>query len=145
MPVFESLSDKSLPYLMQLRGGQMRKSFSALFLIFVAMSVLAATGCPERSSIADIESNPSKFENKEISIAGTVKDSYGISVPGTNIRGGTYKIDDGTGSFWVVTTDSVPTKGTKIGVKGKIASGVNWNGRNYGLGMYESDRRIVKR
>jgi len=76
---------------------------------------------------------------------GTVKDSYGVSVPGTPIRGGAYKIDDGTGSIWVVTDGSVPTKGVQIGVKGVIGSGVIWNGRNYGLGMYEKDRRIAKK
>lgn len=123
----------------------MNKKPSVLLLVSVLASVLFAAACPERTSIADIEANPSKFVDKEIAIAGTVRDSYGISIPGTNVRGGAYKIDDGTGSFWVVSRDTVPTKGTKIGVKGRIASGVNWNGKNYGLGMYEEDRRIAKR
>ena len=41
--------------------------------------------------------------------------------------------------------NSVSSKGTEIGVKGKVGSGVNWNGKNYGLGMYENDRRYSKR
>lgn len=104
-----------------------------------------ATGCPERVNIADIEANPSKYQSKDVAIAGVVKDSYGINVPGTPIRGGAYKIDDGTGSIWVVTEDAVPSKGAEIGVKGRVASGLNWRGRNYGLGMYEKDRRFSKR
>ena len=143
--IYESVNLRTLPEILHTKGGQMKKSLSVFALLAVMVTVLLATGCPERTSIADIESNPSRFENKEIAVAGTVRDSYGISVPGTNVRGGTYKIDDGTGSFWVVTTGSVPTKGTKIGVKGRIGSGVNWNGRNYGLGMYETDRKIAKR
>lgn len=123
----------------------MRKKFSGVLVLALVASVVFATACPERTSIADIEANPSKFADKEIAVAGTVRDSYGISIPGTDVRGGAYKIDDGTGSFWVVTRDSVPTKGTKIGVKGRIGTGINWNGRNYGLGMYENDRRIAKR
>jgi len=108
------------------------------------VSVFAAA-CPERISIADITANPSKYQNKEIAIAGTVRDSYGISIPGTPIRGGAYKIDDGTGSIWIVTEEGVPTVGSQIGVKGLVGNGVAWKGKNYGLGMYEKDRRFKKR
>jgi hypothetical protein len=118
----------------------MKKFPSSILTLSIVFAALFAIACPERTSIADIESNPSKYENKEIAIAGTVKDSYGISIPGTDLRGGTYKVDDGTGSFWVVSREAVPSKGTKVGVKGRIANAVNWNGRNYGLGMYEEDR-----
>jgi hypothetical protein len=102
---------------------------------------LLAMGCPDRTSIRDIEANPSKYENKEVVIAGTVRDSYGVNIPGTQVRGGAYKIDDGTGSIWVVTEKSVPTKGTQIGVRGVVGSGVDWKGKNYGLGLYEKERR----
>jgi hypothetical protein len=112
-----------------------------LYALILAVGLLTAA-CPERTTIADIEANPSKYYNKQVAIAGTVRDSYGISVPLTQIRGGIYKIDDGTGSIWVATDDSVPTKGTQIGVKGRIQSGVNYNGKNYGLGMQEQDRRF---
>lgn len=121
-----------------------RKLFGLALGAVISIAIIA-TGCPERTSIADIEANPSKYQDKEVVIAGTVRDSYGVNIPGTQVRGGIYKIDDGTGSFWVVSRDIVPTKGTKIGVKGRIGSGINWNGRNYGLGMYEEDRRPVKR
>jgi hypothetical protein len=38
--------------------------------------------CPDRTKIGDIEANPSRYQNKEVVIAGTVKDSYGINIPG---------------------------------------------------------------
>ena len=101
---------------------------------------LLAVGCPDRTSIRDIEANPSKYQNKEVVVAGTVRDSYGVNIPGTKVRGGAYKIDDGTGSIWIVTENAVPTKGVQVGVKGIIGNGVNWNGKNYGLGVYEKDR-----
>lgn len=117
-----------------------------ILLIGIALFAAAFTAaCPARVSIADIAANPSRYQNKDVAIAGTVKDSYGVSIPGTPIRGGAYKIDDGTGSIWIVTEDAVPSNGTQIGVKGRIASGVNWKGRNYGLGMYEKDRRYAKK
>lgn len=106
---------------------------------------LFAAGCPDRISIADIEANPTKYQNKEVAIAGTVKDSYGINIPGTPFRGGAYKVDDGTGAIWILTEEGVPTKGAQVGVKGIVGSGINWHGRNYGLGLYEKDRRFRKR
>ena len=122
----------------------MNKTLSVLLLCTLASVVLLAA-CPKRVSIADIEANPSRYSDKEVAIAGTVRDSYGVTIPGTSVRGGAYKIDDGTGSIWVVTRESVPAKGARIGVKGRVGSGVSWNGKNYGLGMYEEDRRIEKR
>ena len=123
------------------------KALSTIFLaagLFV-LSILA-TGCPERHTIADIERNPSKYDNKEVIVTGIVRDSYGLSIPGTRMGGGAYKIDDGTGSIWVLVTDgNVPAKGAEIGVKGVVGSGVNWKGRNYGLGLWEKDRRYGKR
>lgn len=112
--------------------------------LVVVMS-LFAFACPDRTSIADIEANPSKYQNKEVAIAGTVQDSWGVNIPGTKIRGGAYKIDDGTGSIWIVTDEAVPTKGAQIGVKGLVGTGITKNGRNYGLGLYEKDRRFNKR
>ncbi len=104
-----------------------------------------ASACPDRTSIADIEANPSKYQNKQVAIAGTVRDSYGVNIPGTRIRGGAYKIDDGTGSIWILTEQGVPTNGAQVGVKGIIGTGGSWHGRNYGLAVYEKDRRFRKR
>ena len=117
----------------------------AALLSLALFTALFAAGCPERTSIADIEANPGKYQNKEVVIAGTVQDSYGVSIPGTPVRGGAYKIKDGTGSIWIFTEDSVPTRGAEVGVRGKIGTGVTWKARNYGLGMYEKDRKFQKR
>ena len=123
----------------------MTKLTKIILLVLVVTGGLVAAGCPERTTIADIEANPSKYLDKEVAVAGVVKDSYGVSIPLTQIRGGIYKVDDGTGSIWVVTESTVPNKGAEVGVKGRIGNGVNWNGRNYGLGMYEKDRKFRKR
>ncbi len=111
----------------------------------VLLTGIFSVACPDRTSIADIEANPSRYQNKEVAIAGTVRDSYGINIPGTRLRGGAYKIDDGTGSIWIFTEEGVPTNGAQVGVRGRIGSGVNWHGKNYGLGLYEKDRRFRKR
>ncbi|HKP68187.1 MAG TPA: hypothetical protein VJV05_02810 [Pyrinomonadaceae bacterium] len=121
-------------------------NFARLFLsALIAGVAIFAAACPDRTSIGDIEANPSRFQNKEVVLAGTVKDSYGINIPGTPYKGGAYKIDDGSGTIWILTEEGVPTKGAQVGVKGIIGSGVNWHGKNYGLGVYEKDRRFQKR
>ncbi len=111
-------------------------------LSFILLSGIFLTACPKRTSIADIESNPSKFYNKDVAIAGTVQTSYGVSIPVLNQQGGIYKIDDGTGSIWVLTKRSVPSRGAQLGVKGKIQNGVNYNGKNYGLVLMEDNRKF---
>jgi len=117
-----------------------------VLLTLIGLAGLFITGCPEQRRIADIERDPGRYQDKEVVVVGRVVDSYGVSIPGTNIGGGAYKIDDGTGSIWVVATDgSVPQRGAEVGVKGRVSSGLNWKGRNYGLGIYEQDRRYRKR
>jgi hypothetical protein len=118
------------------------KKKTIVFLVGLAMAVGLMTACPERKSIADIESNPSKYQNKTVVVAGVVRDAYGVNIPFTNIRGGCYKLDDGTGSIWVCTERSVPSKGAEVGVKGRLQNGLNWNGKNYGLGIQEEERRF---
>lgn len=122
----------------------MKTGTRVFFLSLVVLIGLFAAACPERRSIADIEANPSKFYNKTVAVAGVVQDSYGVNVPFTSVRGGVYKVSDGTGSLWIYTEGSVPAKGAQVGVKGKIQNGVNWRGKNYGLGMIEKDRRFKK-
>ena len=116
-----------------------------LLILGFGTLVLLSAACPERRSIADINANPGRYTNKDVTIVGVVKDSYGVSLPGSPVRGGIYKVDDGTGSIWVVTDSSVPTKGAEIGVTGTVGNGVSWGGRNYGLGVLEKDRRFRKR
>lgn len=112
----------------------------SILTVLAAMSVFAGG----RRSIADIEANPSKYEGKKVTVVGVVKDGYGLSIPGAKMGGGAYKIDDGTGSIWVMVTDgAIPVKGSEISVEGRVANGANWKGKNYGLGIYESKRKYT--
>ncbi|MCA1623757.1 MAG: hypothetical protein LC768_05795 [Acidobacteria bacterium] len=120
----------------------MKKETKAILLGLFLMIGLFVTACPQRTSIANIESNPSKYYDKEVAVAGTVENSYGLSIPIIGRGGGIYKVHDGTGSIWVVTQKSVPSKGARVGVKGRIQNGLNYNGKNYGLGLIEDDRRF---
>lgn len=122
----------------------MKNIKAAAILCVVLLLAIFTIGCPDRTSIGEIEANPGKYQDKEVAIAGTTGTSYGLSIPLSNKAGGIYKIDDGTGTIWVITDRSVPSKGAKLGVKGKIQNGFNYNGKNYGLVLIEDDRRFKK-
>lgn len=122
----------------------MNKFTKAGFLSLILLIAVFAIACPKRVSIGDIQANPGKYQDKEVGIAGTVQTSYGVSIPLVNQSGGIYKIDDGTGSIWVITKRSVPSKDAQLGIKGKVQNGVNYNGKNYGLVIMEDDRRFKK-
>ena len=98
-------------------------------------AVLLLTACPSQTTISKINADPERYRNKEVAIAGTVRDSYGA------LGQGAYEIDDGTGRLWVVTRRGVPARGARVGAKGHIYNGFNFGGRNYGTVMEETDRR----
>jgi hypothetical protein len=98
-------------------------------------STLLFTACPSQTSIAKINSDPGSYRDKEVGIVGRVTDSYGI--PGY----GAYEIDDGTGRIWVVTRRGAPARGTRVGSKGYVQTGITFGGRSYGTVMEETGRR----
>ena len=91
------------------RYGRSRVSAAAL----AAALGLALTGCATRS-INDILADPSRYANKDVTVKGEVTQS--VSVLGH----GSYKIEDGNGSLWVVSTKGVPRKGARVKVTGKV-------------------------
>jgi hypothetical protein len=108
-----------------------RISLSLLLLV----GTLLFTACPQQTTISKIMADPGRYRNKEVSIAGTVTDSYGV------MGQGTYEIDDGTGRMWVATRRGVPSRGSHVGAKGRLLSGFNFGGRNFATILEESDRR----
>jgi hypothetical protein len=112
------------------------KKTSIMLGISIALVSLALTGCPERIRIGDLERDPGRFSNREVTVAGRVTRSYGAA------GAGIYEVDDGTGKIWVATEKyGVPSKDTYIGVTGRVVPGVTWAGRNYANGMRETHRR----
>jgi hypothetical protein len=108
------------------------KRFGAGSLILIGALLL--TACPEQTNISKINADPGRYRNKEVGIVGNVTDSYGV------LGNGAYEIDDGTGRIWVVTRRGVPSRGSRVGAKGKIYTGFSWGGRSFGTVLEETDR-----
>ncbi len=63
--------------------------------------------------IEEIRANIRSFDQKIVTVSGTVLHSGSVGLGG-------YTLDDGTGSIIVLTTQAVPLKGDQVKVKGKI-------------------------
>src|SRR5512142_3332590 len=70
-------------------GGVMRTSpKSTVMLALLIVAVLLLAGCPPSARISDIEKDPSKYANKDVTISGHVATSYGA------LGSGMFQIDD---------------------------------------------------
>jgi hypothetical protein len=97
---------------------------------------LGAAGCPSRTTIREITSDPGRFSGKEIAITGRVTNSYGA------LGRGVFEIDDGTGRMWVFTEKyGVPSRNAQVGVAGRVVEGFSYGGSTYGVVLHERDRR----
>ena len=108
------------------------------FFSMLAAGALLLTACSE-TTISKINADPARYKNKEVAVVGRVTDSYGIM--GT----GAYELDDGTGRIWVATTRGVPSKGSKVGVKGHVHSSFAIAGRSFGTVLEETGRKVEGR
>jgi len=104
--------------------------------IALAASVLLLSGCPPRTKISDIERDPGKYANKDVTVAGRVTSSYGV------LGSGMFQIDDGSGTMWVYSQNfGVPGNGSKVAVTGRISQGFSFGGRSFAIILRETQPR----
>jgi hypothetical protein len=116
-----------------------------LLLIAIAALILTGAlllaGCDSGTTrISAILNDPGKYMGKEVSIAGTITNTYDVNIVIASI--GAYQVDDGTGKIWVTTENGVPSRGQKVAVKGTVAKGINLGGQSLGTIIREKDRRV---
>ena len=106
---------------------------TAVLLALLSGTLLFAA-CPSQTNIAKINRDPGRYAGKEVGIAGTVTNSWGV------MGNGAYEIDDGTGRIWVATRRGIPSRGARVGTKGYIHNGMSIAGRSYGTVLEETGR-----
>ena len=89
----------------------------AISLLIVA-SALLSTACASRT-INQVLADPGRYRNKEVKLRGAVVDSYSL------VGRGAYRIDDMTGTLWVVSDKGVPRQGARVKVTGTVREGFN--------------------
>ncbi len=88
--------------------------------LLAALPLLAVftTACGSLT-VNQINTDPSRYRNRDVTLSGEVIDSYSF------LSRGAYRIDDGTGQLWVVSDKGVPRKSARVTVKGKVREGYN--------------------
>ena len=106
----------------------------SLLLVLLAGALLS-TGCLS-PTIARINADPTRYQNRTLRVSGTVVTSVGV------LGTGGYQIDDGTGKIFVVSRTGVPGKGSRITVTGRVQAGVTVLGRSYGTAIREERHKV---
>lgn len=109
------------------------RRLGTLAAVLALVAVLA--GC-ERTNISEINQDPGRYANKEVTIAGEVTSAFGA------LNQGAFEVDDGTGRLWVVSSGfGVPSQGARVAVTGRIQSGVTVAGRTFANVLRETKPR----
>jgi hypothetical protein len=104
--------------------------------IIVLLLLTLLLGCPPRTTIAEINRDPGKYQGKEITVAGNVSDAFGA------LGTGVFQIDDGTGRLWVFSQNyGVPGSGAKVSVTGRLEQGFSFGGRSFALALRQTQPR----
>src|SRR5579864_913129 len=114
-------------------AGLMQKKTLALAALFA--SVLLLAGCPS-TKIGDIEKDPGKYMNKQVTVRGKVTSSYGV------LGMGMFQVNDGSGSIWVLSENyGVPGQGTTVDVTGQLVQTASFGGKNFSNVLRETKPR----
>ena len=108
-------------------------SFVLLFFLFAFVLLLAACN---QTKISAINNDPAKYSAKDVTVAGQVVTSFGVS------NQGVFELDDGTGRLWVWSNGfGVPGQGARVVVTGRVQSGMAIGGRFFANVLRETSPR----
>lgn len=108
------------------------------YKMVISVGLLALLSCGgSRTKIADIENNPSKYNEKKVKVEGVVTQTFAVPVLGQSI----VRIDDGTGTIWVRPYGRVPFDGDKIEVEGTLKVALTLGTKNFGFVVVEDEKR----
>ncbi len=84
-----------------------------LALAIAGASSILLSGCAT-TNVARLLAEPQRFANHDVGLSGDVVESVSL------LGNGAYKLDDGTGTIWVVSRHGVPRRGARVKVKGRV-------------------------
>ena len=112
----------------------MVKKLAPLALSLVLLGGCAITAVGTHPKIADLKYNPGRYEHRSVTVDGVVTSSWGIPLVPFRL----YKVSDGTGELTVVAQDGrVPSKGTRVSVRGHVNDVATLGGQAVGLHLQQ--------
>src|SRR3954470_11110876 len=108
-------------------------------IVLALVGALLIAGCAARGvHIAQLKDEPGRFYNKNISLNGTVTNSWGLPLVPFQL----YSVDDGTGQITVVShSGRAPAKGARVHVKGRVNEVATFGGQSLGLHIEEANHK----
>jgi DNA/RNA endonuclease YhcR with UshA esterase domain len=100
----------------------------------LSLGLLAGCALSSHPKIADLKYNPGRYQNHSVTVDGVVTSSWGVPLVPFRL----YKVDDGTGEVTVVAENGrVPTKGSRVSVKGRVDQFATFGGQSVGLHLQQ--------
>jgi len=115
-------------------------AFWGLAILTLALITAITAGCQKVNKISSILEDPGRYMGDEVTVAGEVTKvrSFQLIIA----EPGLYRIDDGSGTIWVITKHGVPREGAKVGLKGIVSSPIGILGDHYGAVIRETKRKV---
>ncbi len=106
-------------------------------VLLLATFVLLASACALRAPhIADLKTNPGRYQDRSVRIDGVVTSSWGVPLVPFKL----YRVDDGTGEVTVISQKGfTPARGARVRVKGRVEEVAVFGGQTIGLHLREED------
>ena len=92
---------------------------SQLTVVGGLVAILAISAACAATTINQVKADPSRFRDREVTISGTVSNSFSA------LTRGIYLVKDDTGELWVYSDRGVPRNGARVTAKGTIREGFN--------------------
>jgi hypothetical protein len=101
----------------------------------IAAIALLLTGCGT-VRIGRILDEPTRYRDRTVRVNGRVDGAFGAMATGV------YRVNDGSGTIYVLSNRGVPRSGTSVTVKGRVQSGVTVGSHSYGAAIREEGHRV---
>ena len=112
----------------------------ALGLVIATAALSGACASMGSRSISEVQTNPGKFHDKDVTVEGVVTSSFGIPLVPFKV----FRVSDGTAEMLVISDDSrTPGKNARVRVRGKVQEVGVFGGRSFGLHLREKSIKYL--